>query len=270
VILRADTWGAGAPLVLLHGFTGSAATWEPVRALLGARRRVVAVELPGHGASPAPAPSCRLPEVARAAVAAVARLGILRADWLGYSLGGRLALQVAADHPDAVTRLVLESASPGIADDAARAARAAADDALAARLAQDGLAWFVDHWMAQLLFASQRRLDPVVLARERRVRLAQSAGGLATALRALSVGRQAPLWGRLATVATPTVVVAGADDERYVAIGRAMAARLPAARVAVVPDAGHTVHLENPVPFWSLVCRFLDAAPQTSLEGAFA
>lgn len=268
MILHADVWGAGAPLVLLHGFTGSAATWEGVRTLLGARRRVVALELPGHGRSPAPEPPGGLAELARAAVATAARLGAGRADWLGYSLGGRIALRVALDHPAAVSRLVLESASPGIADDAARAARAAADDALAARITQDGLAWFVDHWMAQPLFASQRRLDPAVLARERRLRLAQSAGGLAAALRALGVGRQAPLWDRLPAMTAPALLVAGAGDARYVAIARAMAARLPDARLAVVPDAGHTVHLENPVPFWSLVCRFLDAAPQTSVEGA--
>jgi 2-succinyl-6-hydroxy-2,4-cyclohexadiene-1-carboxylate synthase len=270
VNLHAEVWGEGAPLVLLHGFTGGAATWEPVRALLGIRRRVVALELPGHGASPVPGPSCGVPDVARAAVASIARLGIRRADWLGYSLGGRIALRVAADHPTAVRRLVLESASPGIAHEAVRAVRAAADDDLAARMTRHGLRWFVAYWMAQSLFASQRRLDPVVLARERRVRLGQSAEGLAAALRAMSVGRQTPLWDRLPALTTPTLLVAGADDASYAAIARATAARLPGARVAVVPDAGHTVHLENPVPFWSLVCRFLDAAPQASGKGAFA
>lgn len=270
MIIHAETWGDGAPLVLLHGFTGSAATWEPVRVLLGTRRRVVSLELPGHGASPPPDPAHGLADVARSAVAAVTALGIRRADWLGYSLGGRIALRVAVDHPAAVARLALESASPGLADPGARAVRAAADDALAARLERHGLAWFVDCWMAQPLFASQRRLDTTVLARERRLRLDQSPAGLAAALRAFGVGRQAPIWDRLATVTAPTLLVAGAEDARYVAIARAMATRLRDARVAVVPEAGHTVHLENPVPFWSLVCRFLDTAPHTTLEGAFA
>jgi len=268
--LHAEVWGAGSPLVLLHGFTGSIATWEPARALLGARHRVIAIDLPGHGRSPAPIPRLRLPDVADALVAVLDRLGVDHAAWLGYSLGGRAALHVALAHPARVERLVLESTSPGVADARERAQRAAADDELAARLERDGLASFVDRWMAQPLFASQRRLDTAVLARERTIRLAQTAAGLAAALRAMGVGTHVPLWARLPALHAPTLIVAGADDEPYAEIATAMAALLPRARAALVPDAGHAVHLENPVPFWSLVCTFLAERSGTTLEEVFA
>jgi len=265
MILHAEVSGAGTPLVLLHGFTGSVATWEPAHAVVGARHRLIAVDLPGHGRSPVPAPSCRLPDVADALVGVLDRLGIERAAWLGYSLGARAALHVALAHPARVDRLVLESASPGIADAHARRTRAAEDETRAARLEREGLASFVADWMAHPLFASQRRLEPAILARERAIRLRQTPAALAAALRTLGTGTQTPLWDRLATLRPPILLVAGADDERYAELAAVMAATLADASVSIVPAAGHTVHLENPVPFWSVVLRFL--APR---EGAFA
>jgi 2-succinyl-6-hydroxy-2,4-cyclohexadiene-1-carboxylate synthase len=270
MMLHAEEWGAGTPLVLLHGFSGSASTWEPARALLGTRHRVIAIDLPGHGGSPAPAPAIRLRDVADALVAVLDRAGVRQAAWLGYSLGGRAGLHVATAHPSRVSRLVLESTSPGIRDAGERATRSAADDALAARLEREGVARFVERWMAQPLFASQARLDVTILARERTVRLAQSAGGLAAALRALGPGKQPPLWEHLPAIGTPALVVAGADDERYAAIATAMAHRLGNGRLAIVPEAGHAVHLENPVPFWSLVCAFLDERRDRSMEETLA
>lgn len=265
--LATAVWGAGPPLVLVHGFTGSIDTWEPARSLLGARHRVIAVDLPGHGGSSVPPRWWRLPEVVHAIMTTLDRLGTSRAAWLGYSLGGRVALHAAVACPSRVERLVLESTSPGVIDPAERAARASADESLAADLERRGLPAFVDRWMAQPLFATQRRLDPAALLRERALRLRQSPAGLAAALRAFGVGVQEPLWDRLPAVRIPTLLVAGAHDRRYRALATAMAARLPDARVAVVPDAGHTVHLENPVPFWSVVGAFLAERPVGTLEG---
>ena len=271
MMLHAEVWGAGPPLVLLHGFTGSIDTWEPARALLGARHRVVAVDLPGHGRSPAPSPARRLPDVAGALVAALVRLGIERAAWLGYSLGGRAALHVALAHPARVQRLVLESTSPGIADPRVRAARAAADAELADLLERHGLPAFVERWMAQPLFATQRALDAAVLARERAIRLRHVPAGLAAALRAMGAGVQEPLWERLPALRVPTLLVVGARDHAYRALAAGMAARMPNARTAVVPRAGHAVHVENPVPFWSHVGAFLgQRLSRATPEGAFA
>ena len=263
--LHAEVTGSGPTLVLLHGFTGSIATWEPALALLAARHRVVAIDLPGHGGSPVP--DGGLPRVAHQLVGTLDRLGIERASWLGYSLGGRAALHVALAHPDRVDRLVLESTSPGLADAAARATRASDDDLLALRLERDGLEPFVDAWMAQPLFATQRRLAPDLLARERTRRLGHDPARLAAALRAMGAGRQAPLWDRLSTLRLPILVVAGEDDHQYRAIAAAMTAGLPDARVAVIPDAGHAVHLENPVPFWSVVEAFLALPIAERVEG---
>jgi len=137
---------------------------------------------------------------------------------------------------------------------------------LAQRLEREGLEPFVDAWMTQPLFATQRHLAPDVLTRQRALRLEHDPVRLAAALRAMGAGRQAPLWDRLPTLRLPTLVITGEDDHPYRAIAAAMTARLPDARVAVIPDAGHAVHLENPVPFWSVVEAFL-ALPIAEREG---
>ena len=251
--------GNGPAVVLLHGFTGSADAWGALADRLAECFRVLAFDLPGHGASPAPARAedGRLTRLADALVEQLDVLGVRDAAWLGYSLGGRAALHVALAHPDRVRRLVLESASPGIADPAERRARAAADARLAGDIERDGLATFVDAWLAQPLFATQARLPAEVRARERTRRLRGSAAGYAAALRAMSVGEQASLWPRLAEVRAPVLLLAGEEDVKYRQLALAMRARLADARVALIARAGHTVHLEQPRAWLAAVEPFL-------------
>lgn len=259
VELAAEVLGEGAPLVLLHGFTGSVAAWGGLRSALARRRRVIAFDLPGHGSSPVPPDpqQARLPQVAEALVHRLAALGVQRADWLGYSLGARAALHVAVAHPEAVRTLVLEGASPGIADSVERAARATADARLAESIERDGLERFVDAWLAQPLFATQARLPDDVRARERARRLEGSVAGYASALRAMGTGTQQPLWGHLGAIRARVLLLAGLRDVKYCSIARAMAASLPDARVAIVPGAGHAVHLEQPDAWLDQVESFL-------------
>src|SRR5690606_23536537 len=110
------------------------------------------------------------------------------ATYVGYSMGGRLALHLALARPDLVRRLVLIGATGGIDDEDDRAARRAADERLAAHLEQVGVATFVDEWLAQPLFAG---LSPTAAARDER--LANTAEGLASSLRLAGTGTQEPL-----------------------------------------------------------------------------
>lgn len=255
--LHGDVFGEGPALVLLHGFAGNAATWAAYRQFVR-NRRVVAIDLPGHGRSPSPPEGATFEDVVDAVVEAAVACGAEAADWMGYSMGGRMALGVARRHPGRIGRLVIESASPGIRSVEERAERAAADDALAARIVAGGLDAFLDRWASQPLFASQKRLPAATLGRERAVRLANRADGVADGLRAMSVGRQPCLWDTLAEVTMRTLIVVGSDDAKYVAIGREAAGILPSAEFHVVEDAGHTVHLEQPQRFWSRVRSFLE------------
>jgi 2-succinyl-6-hydroxy-2,4-cyclohexadiene-1-carboxylate synthase len=257
-----------AAIVLLHGFTGSKDSWRLLLGGLAGSRRVLAVDLPGHGgtaASEDPAADS-LGATADLIAQALASLGISRFSLLGYSLGGRIALGLALDHPRRVDRLLLESASAGLADPEERALRRRADEELAERIERHGIEGFVDRWEATALFATQARLPAAVREDLRRRRLACSPAGLAASLRAAGTGAQPWLGERLAELALPVCVVAGALDEKFCAIGVWMAARIPGARFEIVPEAGHAPHLEQPERYRQIVARFFGAADFTKEE----
>src|SRR3954469_21392497 len=219
-------------LVLLHGFTQTGRSWGLVVASLRPRYRCFAPDLPGHGDA-----SERRPATFDAVAAYLTALTPERFTLCGYSMGGRLALDFAARHPGRVERLVVIGATPGIADDAERAARREADLALADRIEAIGLEAFVDEWAKQPLFATQPR---GVAAAARADRLRSTATGLAAALRGMGTGVIPPLWDRLGELTMPVTWVVGEHDAKFRAIAEA------AGTPAVVAGAGHAAHLEQP------------------------
>ncbi len=252
--LHAERRGRGPTVGLVHGFTQSGASWRRVSARLGARYTVVTPDLPGHGASPLGASGSPggLTATGRALGAAVGR-----GSYVGYSLGGRCCLHLALDDRDRlVERLVIVGTHPGIADPKARDERRSHDDVLADRLERagpDGLAAFVDEWLAGPLF---RHLSDE--AADRPSRLVNTAAGLAWSLRSCGTGTQAPLWDRLAELSIPVLVVVGAKDAKFRPIAERTTEAIGGnARMAVVPGAGHAVPFERPEAFADLVSSFL-------------
>ena len=224
-------------LVLLHGFTQTRQSWRRTTAALGGRRRVLAPDLPGHGqaaARPASFPAC---------AAYVRALGGERFALAGYSMGGRIALHAAVALGDRVDRLVLVGASPGIADPAERAARRAADDALADRVEAIGVEAFAREWAALPLLEGQPER---VAAAAHADRLRNTPEGLAAALRGLGTGVMEPLWDGLPSLRVPVTLVVGERDEKFRAIAERMAAALPRAELVTIAGAGHAAQLEQP------------------------
>jgi 2-succinyl-6-hydroxy-2,4-cyclohexadiene-1-carboxylate synthase len=218
-----------ADLLLLHGFTQTGASWDGVVRALPGRYRAFAPDL---GTGPWEAELDRLETLAPASCALA-----------GYSMGGRLALALALRRPERVRALVLVSAAPGLADAGERAARLAADAALAERIEAVGVEAFAREWAAQPLFADQPA--PVAaLAHEDRLR--RSAAEHAAQLRGLGTGVMPPLWDRLGELALPVALVVGERDAKFRAIADRMARRLPQGEIVVVEGAGHAVALEAP------------------------
>jgi 2-succinyl-6-hydroxy-2,4-cyclohexadiene-1-carboxylate synthase len=252
--LHAEVVGpaAGDRLVLVHGFTQTGRCWGAFADDLVRDHELVLVDVPGHGGSS---------EVAADLPAGARLLGEAGgpATYVGYSMGGRLALHLALARPDLVQRLVLIGATGGIDDDTERAARRAADDALADHLLDVGVATFLDEWLAQPLFVG---LTQATAARQER--LANTAAGLASSLRLAGTGTQEPLWDQLAAIDVPVLVLAGVDDAKFSAIAGRLARSIgPNATVALVPRSGHTTQLENPSDTASIIRRWLRAHPAT-------
>ena len=266
VRLHLELRGAGPEVLLLHGFTGDVTTWREVAEDLARDHRVLAVDLLGHGRSDAPADPARY--TLERSVTDLRRLldalSLRRVDVIGYSMGGRVALGLAVRHPERVRAAVLVGASAGIADPAARAERARADEAWAGLLLRDGLETFVERWMAQPLFASQVRLGVAALARARAQRLAGDPRGLAASLRGLGSGAQPPLHEALRRLAVPLLFVAGEEDAKFRALASELAGLAPLGRATWVPEAGHAAFLENPRAFLALARDFLLANRHTT------
>ena len=257
--LNVERTGKGPPLVLLHGFTGSAMSWGPLAELLAARFTLFAVDIVGHGASgkPETLDSYTIDRAARDVVAALGAFGVRRGAWLGYSMGGRLALYVAATVPDAVERLVLIGASPGLVDAGERESRRGADEALAERIEREGVPAFVDEWEALPLFATQARLPEGMRRAIRRIRLANDPRGLANSLRGMGTGAQPALHDQLGDITAPSLLLAGGHDAKFAAIADDMAIAMPSARALRVADAGHAVHIEKPAYCVRTITAFL-------------
>jgi 2-succinyl-6-hydroxy-2,4-cyclohexadiene-1-carboxylate synthase len=224
-------------LLLLHGFTQTSRSWDPVvERLRGVD--VVALDLRGHGEARNARPIDFASVVGD--VVAAAPVG---ATLCGYSMGGRVALRAALDAPSRFGRLVLVGASPGLASSVERAERRAADSALARCLNGATMEEFASRWGSQEVFATQ---SEAVRAFAHLDRLRNDPRALAVALRGLGTGAMEPLWDRLGELALPVTLVAGERDAKFVAIARDMAARIAGAEVVVAPGAGHAAHLEAP------------------------
>lgn len=256
---RVEAEGQGPALLLLHGFTGSRATWEPYLTNWTRHFQVVRVDLIGHGDSAAPPdPSRYTMDRAAADLAGILdRLQISRAHVLGYSMGGRLALSFAAWYPDQVETLLLESSSPGLKTDTERRARRERDEELADRIEREGLEAFVRYWEGIPLFASQGNLPEKVRQALRKERLAQRTHGLANSLRGMGTGAQPSWWEHLGRIPCPVLLITGELDQKFCRIAEEMKGQFSRCRWRTVPGVGHAVHVEAPRLFDTIVMEFL-------------
>lgn len=274
IVAQAPTPASGtapapaAPLILLHGFSQSAASWDDVAVQFATTRPVYALDLVGHGVSRRPAdPAAYALDAQGAALCAfahqVAADAGVRPAVLGYSMGGRVTLAALGRDPHAFSAVILESAGLGPASPDDRAAAAARDARCAVRLRSDGLAAFMDVWEQLPLFATQRDLPSDVRIRVRAERLDNDAEALARTFehagQHVMQGRAAvlDLFANLRVGGVPLLYLAGARDAKY----RALAAQAAEAGaiVRIVPDAGHNTHLEAPAAFVREVRAFLSA-----------
>lgn len=239
--------GHGPPVVLIHGFSQTHHSWGPLLPHL-AGRRLILPDLPGHGS--ADHGDADLTEAARLLATTAGR-----AVYAGYSMGGRVALRLALDHPSQVAALVLIGATAGIDDPMARAERRRSDAALADLIERDGTRAFLDGWLAQPLFAGLTIAPDDLAARQ-----ANRPTGLAASLRRAGTGTMdPPWWDELAGVTCPTLVLAGERDLKFTALAHRLVAGIGSNATGFgVADAGHAAHLERAEAVGATIGQFLD------------
>lgn len=262
-----------APLILLHGFAQSAASWDALAPALATamKRSVYALDLVGHGESERPTnPLAYALDAQAEALLTFARTVETdtgnRPAILGYSMGGRIALAALHHNPCAFAAVILEAAGFGPVTQTERSAAVERDAKNADRLRTEGVEAFMDVWEQLPLFATQRMLAPDVRACVRASRLANDAEALARTFEyagqhvmpASSTTREA--LAKLHTNGVPLLYLVGEHDAKYRALAT-LAAKVGAA-VRVVPGAGHNTHLESPDVFMHEVTTFLSNEPR--------
>ena len=223
-------------LVFLHGFSGDRREWQPVGEAFPDANRLY-VELPGHGGSA----SVRVDgfaDVAEMLKATLLSYNILNYWLVGYSLGGRIAMFHACQHPAGLDGVIVEGGHPGLQDADARQARLISDRRWASRFRSEPLEAVFADWYQQPVFASltddQRRALIALRSRNNGPRLAEM-------LEATSLAVQPDLRPALIARDFSFDYLYGERDGKFAAI----AAELNATRHAI-PHAGHNAHRDNP------------------------
>ncbi|MGP4076585.1 2-succinyl-6-hydroxy-2,4-cyclohexadiene-1-carboxylate synthase [Halobacillus sp. K22] len=248
--------GSGPVWLMLHGFTGSAHTFNEFLNYVNRDCRLIKIELPGH-ARTGPIGTVSMERFCFDLSLILGNLGVENVNILGYSLGGRSALSFALLYPDKVNSLILESASPGLPSEVEQIERRRKDQQLADLLLQKGIKSFVEYWETIPLFDSLKYLPEKRKRILREERLSHSAEGLAESLIGMGTGTQPSWWKKLNKVKASVLLVTGQQDEKFRAINQLMEQKLTNARWVEVERAGHTVHLEKPRVFAKIVEKFM-------------
>jgi 2-succinyl-6-hydroxy-2,4-cyclohexadiene-1-carboxylate synthase len=233
--------------VLLHGFTQTSRSWVRYIDLLQPEQSIIRFDAPGHANSTSV--SADLPTTATM----VAEQGA-KADYIGYSMGARLALHIASLHPESVRRLVLISGSPGLRSPSERSARVQSDEKLALEILEIGVEKFVAKWLSAPMFAGL-----ISTSADIQDRLRNTAEGLASSLRTSGTGSQQSLWDRLSELSMPVLLIVGENDQKFRQINSEMKNLISSqTELVIIQNAGHAVHLEQPDIFQSVVREFLN------------
>jgi pimeloyl-[acyl-carrier protein] methyl ester esterase len=255
--IHIESVGTGAPLVLLHGFGLHGGLFAPILPALARTRRVLVVDLPGHGHSEAPLPGS-LDAIADAVADAVARHAP-RASVLGWSFGGQVALAWAQCRPQSVERLVLACTTPAFVQ---RADWRCAMSAEALRRFGDELAVAYKLTLQRFLTLQVQGSETgrATLAQLRARLFERGTPSTATLTDLLARLLETDLRARVPRIHTPALVLSGARDTLApAAAGKWLADALPDARYRVIEGAAHAPFLSHPREFENAVKEFLDA-----------
>lgn len=249
ISLHYEVTGAGPPLLLLHGLGSSMRDWTRQVAYFRHHYRVVTVDLRGHGQSSKPPGPYRMTDFAQDVASLITALDLAPAHVVGLSMGGMIGFQLAVDRPDLLRTLTVVNSVPAMPNRGFR-----------------NRLWWLVRWgfvrlfsmrtvgwaLGWLLFPDRRSLRRELARRwaqnDKRAYLASMKAIAGWSVRA-----------RLPEITCPTLVLTADHDYTSVDHKRAYTARIPDARVEVIPDTRHALPVEQPEAFNETLLRFLKA-----------
>lgn len=260
-------------ILFLHGFLGTSEDWVPMMKALSPSARVIAVDLPGHGESEILQHDVENSNQISFSVQSVADLllKLIRnitdgaVVVVGYSMGARIALHMALNQNHKISGAVIISGSPGLRDEASKRRRSAIDRSRAHFLSSCGLENFLETWYSAKMWASLRehpKFDSLVRTRMKH----NNIKALSKVLADSSIGTQKSLWEDLKHLKSPLLIVAGEKDPKFKEISQQMCREIRKHKdresdglceMIIIPDSGHAVHVENPLPLVRAIRKFL-------------
>ena len=250
--LEVEDHGDGVPVVLLHGFPLSSEMWTPIRAAVEQAARLITPDLRGFGGSDAPQGDYGMETLADDVLRLADSLGLERFVLGGHSMGGYVALRLAARHPERLAGLILVDTRASADAPEGRSRRAIAIETIRRGEAPA----FLDEFVPNLLGPSTRQRAPKLVAELRAIAAEIPDHVLAGCLAGM---RDRPDSSDvLAGLDVPALVVVGQEDTvTPPEAAHAMASALPRARLALVPLSGHTPSVERPIPTAEAILTFL-------------
>ena len=243
----------------IHGFTGNAGDWNEIIPFIDPQYQCVAIDLVGHGQSDSPndVSFYNFSSISQQLKFIIYQFTNEPVTLVGYSMGGRVALNFAIENPGQVLSLVLESSSAGIDNEIQRLQRQNDDERLAEYIENNTLEDFVDYWMNIDLFSSQKELPEDKLNKIRDNKLKNNKTGLANSLRGFGTGKMLPLYDKLKEFSQKTLLITGEKDVKYCNLNQRMSKIIPSSKHIILSNAGHNTHLEQPDDFIHAINSFL-------------
>ncbi len=228
-------------IVLLHGFMGSGEIFNELLPRIKPFCNPVTIDLLGHGKSGGSTEPERYHSEKQVEdlVSILQRLNLQKSYLYGYSMGGRLALQILFNSTQNFNGLILESAGCGIESSNARSSRKKIDAERASEI-RDDYEQFLENWLNKPLFKSKPDEEYIRIFKN------QNPEYLAASLKGFGSGVMDPLCGRLGELNIRTKLFAGELDDKYREIMLEMSRRIPESKVEIIAEAGHRIHTDNP------------------------
>lgn len=251
---RRSTPDAQQPLVLFHGFTGASAGWEELALQWALHRTVYAVDLPGHGGTICESDLSWDGHIEALAIL-VRQFSNGPVHLLGYSMGARLALGLAADDAVQLQSLTLESVHPGLRTDDEKEVRRRQDQVWIDLLAAQSIEAFAAAWESQALWCNQDPLSRQVRL-QRAIRREQHPGRLSASLQHVGLAEQPCLEDKLPSLPFPVHLIAGGEDIKFAKLAEEMRRHIPQGCTTLFPGYGHCVHVESPTTYHAITNAF--------------
>ena len=243
-----EVHGQGFPLVLLHGFAGTAQSWTPQIAALSARHRLILYDARGHWRSESPKdPRAYSQEIATEDLRALLdHLSLKRAIVGGLSMGGVVAMNFYHKYPERVRALILADTGPGFKNPAARESWNRARQEVTELLEREGVRAFADS-----PHAAQNSYTP------REILLQLDPMGLAHTNSGLLTFHDSSLFDQIPSIAVPTLLIVGANDTDFVPATAYMQRKISGSELVVIEGAGHGSNVDQPEVFNQAVLDYL-------------